>query len=486
LLRRSPKFRAEDSGKRRFPLRAVMAGGMVFLCHSAMASEWEFTPSAGMSQQFTDNVRGTANNEESDMITSINLGFDLDGESRRSQLALSYDVSQDYYARNHDLDGYRQNLLGEGNIELVEESFFIDARVTFTEETLGTSDGNSAGNRTQGDRTQVFNGRISPYYVHDFGGWMTGVARYSYSETIFSDPDVGASSTGREDRWTNEYNLSLTSGRRFVRTTWGLSAGLIASEAEGGDTFDHFQTIGTGQIPINRMFSLIGTVGYDDFDAQSIDEDEVSGAFFGAGIRFHPSSRTDASFQIGHRFGDVVFDLDASYAPTSADSLTIRYRESIQTADQSLANVDILDEQGDLIEPNFTVTDYVDDVTKSKRLTLRWSRNRGRNGYRLSGNFVDRTFLSDNSGDTVVSVNAGYDRQLTPRADLSFSASYSETLDGSSPSDEDKVYRFGASYRYDFGRGLSGNISYNLLDRREALAPDIMENAVTISVRKSF
>lgn len=486
MLRLSPKYQAENRGKS-LRLRLAITSGIVFLCHSAAANQWEFSPKIGVSQQFTDNARSSATNEESDFITSIDLGFSLKGETRRSEVNLSYDVSQDYYARNHDLDGYRQNFLGEGSLELIEEKFFIDARATFTEETLGTSDGNTAGNRTQADgRTQVFNGRISPYFVQDFAGWATGVARYSYSETIFSDPNVGASSTEQPDRSSNEIEFSLTSGRRFVNTTWGLSTGLLASESDDGDQFNHYTTIGTGQMPINRLFSIIGTVGYDHFDADNIDDDDISGVFAGAGIRFHPSTRTDASFQVGKRFDDVVFDVDVSYAPTSADFLTMTYRESIQTADQSLANVDILDEQGELVQPNFTVTDYVDDVTKTKRFAINWTRNRGRNGYRLGGNFVDREFLSTNDGDTVLSVNAGYDRQLTPRADLSLSTSYSETLDGSSPLDEDKVYRIGANYSYNFGKGLSGSIVYNFLHRDEAGTADLTENSLSLSINKRF
>ncbi len=466
--------------------RLAVTSVLCLISSGALAEGWEFSPYIGVSEQFTDNARSVGSNGDSDFVTTLDLGFSLSGESRRSRLQTSYDLSKDYYVHNTDLDGIRHNFLGDGSIELLDDSFFVDARITFTEETLDRSGNVSATDRTQSsDRTQVFNGQISPHYTHDFGGWATGIARYSYSKTIFSDPDTGASTTERADRRTNEYRMRLNSGRRFARASWGLNAGLISSESDDGDEFEHLNGIATGQIPLNRYFSAIGTVGYDAFDASRIDDDEISGLFGGAGIRFHPNSRTDASIQAGYRFGDPVVDVDVSYSPTSADLLTATYRVSVQTADQSLANTRLLDDQGELIKPNFTVTDYVDEITKSSRFVLDWTRDRGRNTYGVSSQFVHREFLVDDTSDTVLDIRLNFSRRLTPRADLSLTTSYSEVLDGRTAAAEDTTYRFGANYQYDFGKGLSGRVSYNFVNRDE-LGEDLRENAVSISVRKNF
>ncbi|WP_415236181.1 TIGR03016 family PEP-CTERM system-associated outer membrane protein [Sneathiella sp.] len=474
--------------KKRLSCYLMMTVGVYGASFSqAVAGEWDFSPFVGVSEQFTDNARSSTTNKESDFITSVDLGFTLSGETRKTELTTSYSISQDYYARNHDLDGYRQNFLGSGSIELIDESFFVDARVTFTEENLGETGSTSATDRTQAsDRTQVFNGQISPYYVQDFGGWATGVARYSYSETIFKEPDVGASTTDTPDRNSNEFRLTLDSGRRFARLSWSADTGIIKSESDDGDNFEHFSSIGTAQLPINRLFSIIGTVGYDDFDADNIDNEEISGAFGGAGIRLHPSSRTDASFQIGYRFGEPVFDMDVQYAPTSADQLSATYRVSVQTADQSLANTRLLDDNGDLIKPNFSVTDYVDDVTKSNNLEVRWTRTRGRNNYGLSGNYIEREFLSDNTDDTTLSISGNFGRRLTPRADLSLTTGYSETLDTRTSGSGEISYEVGATYSYDFGRGFTGNVSYNFLNRDNKVGEDLTENALSVSFRKNF
>ncbi|MEP4189889.1 MAG: TIGR03016 family PEP-CTERM system-associated outer membrane protein [Sneathiella sp.] len=465
----------------------TIAGLVGFFATPALGNDWDFSPYIGISEQFTDNARSSRTDKESDFITTVDLGFTISGETRRTKLETSYDLSKDYYAENHDLDGIRHNFLSDASIELLDDSFFIDARITFTEETLSTSGATTATNRTQAsDRTQVFNGQISPYYVYDFGGWMTGIARYSYSETIFSEPDAGASTTEEADRKTNEYRLNLNSGRRFARASWGLQTGLISSESDAGENFDHFNSAASGQVPINRLFSAIGTLGYDDFDADNIDNEEISGVYGGTGIRFHPSSRTDASFQIGYRFGDPVFDMDITYSPTSADRLTASYKVTVQTADQSLTNARLLDQQGDLIQPQFTVIDYVDSVTKSETFSLDWSRDRGRNRYGVSGRYIQREILENNTNDDVISVNANYGRSLTPRADLSFNAAYAEVLEGQASADEETTLTFGTTYRYNFGRGLSGTISYDFLNRSNDSESDLTENALSLSIRKKF
>ncbi len=463
---------------------------MAYVClgsTGASAADWTFEPFIGSSEQYTDNVNSTASGAESDFVTSLDLGFSLVGETKRTELDISYDLSQDYYLHHSELNGYRQNLIGNGNIEIVDDRFFVDGRITFTEETLGSTGDTSAGDRTQsGGRTQVFNGNISPYYIQNFGGWGTGIARYGYSETRFLEANVGDAGAPPADQRTNEFQLNFASGIRFSDYKWAWDNSLLVSESSEDESFQHFASVGTGELPLNRMFSLIGTLGYDDFDADDVDNSEISGLFGGAGIRFHPSSRTDVSAQIGYRFGDVVYDVDLSYAPTSQDTVTGSYIVNIQSASESLADTDILDAQGDLIQPEFSTTTYVDDVTKTKTLNLAWSGSRGRNDYGLSSSFIEREVLSTESSDRVVSMRGNFGRQITPRADISLNAGYNKTMDGQTAGDQDTVYNFGSSYNYEFGNGLTGTAAYNFLERQNDTSGDVTENSLTISIRKSF
>ncbi|WP_025899932.1 TIGR03016 family PEP-CTERM system-associated outer membrane protein [Sneathiella glossodoripedis] len=467
---------------------AVLFASVTMYSHAASANDWTFEPFVAAEEQFTDNVFGTTNNEKSDFITTLDLGFNVTGNTRRSEINLSYTLSQDYYAKYHELDGYRQNLIGNATVELIDDRFFVDGRVTFTEETLDTVGATSAGNRTQsGDRTQVFNGSISPYYTQNLDDWAILTAKYGYSETRFYEPNVGADTANPSNQQSNEFQLNLGSGIRFEKLKWSFDNRAVFNESDVGDEFTHYSSVVTGEIPVSRMFSFLGTIGYDEFDINSIsDEDDLGGIFGGTGIRFHPNSRTDASFQIGHRFDDLVFDVNVSYLPTSQDSISATYTVNINAADYSLANTDILDEQGELVQPDFSVARYIDGVSKTKSLQVSWQGSRGRNSYGLSGNYIEQEILEDNSSERNVGISGNFSRQLTPRANLRLSAGLTEVIDGQTPSAEETVYSFGANYIYEFGNGLSASAGYSNLTRKNDSSGDITENSFTVGLRKAF
>ena len=454
---------------------------------SAIAAEWSIDPYIGGSTQYTDNALSTGDGKDGDLVTSLDLGFALTGETRRTQINLAYDFSQDIYLDFDELNGFRQNLVGSGQIEIFEDRFFVDGRVTFTEETLEDVGRTSAGDRTLStDRTQVFNGRISPYFVQNFGNWVTGVARYGYSETRFLETDVGNGSNPPADQRTNEFEVQANSGSRFANLQWQTLANYTMSESDDDEEFNHFNGQASAEIPVNRLFSIIGAVGYDDFDIDNVDDEAISGFYGGGGVRFHPNSRTDASLQIGYRFDDLIYDLKMEYAPTSLDTLTAEYSVNIQNADTSLANTDILNADDELIRPDFSTAAYVDDVTKSNRFTLAWRGERRRNSYGANVSFIDREVLSDGAKDKVLSIGGNFSRQLTPRADLSLSGNYSDVIDGQLPTDEITTYSFGVDYSYEFSRGLAASAAYNYLLRDEKIGGNVEENAFTLSIRKTF
>ena len=109
---------------------------------NALAAEWVFAPYVGLGETYTDNAYGTATNTKDDFITSLNTGFSFSGTGRRLKLDAEYDLTYDIYARNSDLNGFRHNLLGSADSELVSDHLFLQTQVALTEERL-SSDGMS-------------------------------------------------------------------------------------------------------------------------------------------------------------------------------------------------------------------------------------------------------------------------------------------------------------------------------------------------------
>jgi len=455
---------------------------------AAFAADWVFGPYVGITEQYTDNAFSTAENTKDDLITSLNTGFTLNGEGNRVQLASEYDLSYDIYAKNSELNGFRHNLLASGDAELVSEHLFIQSQIAFTEETLSRSGSTTFVDRTvSSDRTRVLNTRISPYYIQDFGGNATGLAQYTYSRVDFFETDVGSSTDDPSNSQTHEVNLSLGSGRDFNRTTWLLELLGVDSEVEGGDDLQRGTFLASGQMPINKFVALLGTAGWDEFNGENIDNQSISGYFVGGGVRLTPGPRTDFSIQFGHRYGRGIADMDLTYLISSEAAFTASYTVDIATAGQSLANTDVLDRDGDLVNPNFTSTGYVDAITKAKTLSTGLRGTKGRNTYSATASYVQRDFLSDGTNDEVVAVDGSYSRQLSSQLEMSLLAGYSEVLDAEVDGTRDTAVYGQAALNYQFNESLSGSLTYGYFDRdSETDTDDLRENNVSVSLRKTF
>ncbi|PHQ72039.1 MAG: TIGR03016 family PEP-CTERM system-associated outer membrane protein [Sneathiella sp.] len=464
---------------------AAMATGY---SSAASAAEWLFGPYVGITEKYTDNAFGTAENTKDDLITSLNTGFTLNGDGNHLQLAAEYDLSYDIYAKNSELNGFRHNLLASSDVELVNEHLFLETQIAFTEETLSRSGNTSFVDRTvSSDRTRVLNTRISPYYLQDFGGNATGLAQYTYSRVDFFETDVGAATSNPSDSQTHRIDLALGSGRNFNRTTWLLEILGVDSEVQNGDNLRRGTFSASGQMPINRTVALLGTTGWDEFDAENVDNQSISGYFIGGGVRLTPGPRTDLSLQVGHRYGTGIADMDLTYLISSEAVFTASYNVDIQTAGQSLADTDILDRDGELVNPNFTSTGYVDSITKAKTLSMSLSGVKGRNTYSATTSYVQRNFLSNGTNDEVVAVDGSYARQLSSQLELSLLGGYSEVLDAEVAGTKDTAIYGQAALNYQFNQSLSGSFTYGYFNRdSETDTSDLRENNISVSLRKSF
>ncbi|TNE35517.1 MAG: TIGR03016 family PEP-CTERM system-associated outer membrane protein [Alphaproteobacteria bacterium] len=466
----------------------AVVGVSVSAAVPAVAADWTFSPYIGIGEQYTDNALSTSNNRKSDFITSLNAGFTVDAVGNRLNLHGSYDGSYDFYSKYTDLNGFRHNLLASGNAELVQEHLFVDSQIAYTEETLNRSGNTAFSDRTgAGDRTQVLNSRISPYYMHDFGGFATGIARYTYSQVTFSNPDTGGTATTPNDSYTNAVDLKLESGRHFARTKWALEGNAYNNQVDNGDDLRRASFKGTGQMPINKYVALLGTTGWDEFDGDNIDNDAISGAFYGGGVRLTPGPRTDFSLQVGHRYGGGIVDADLTYLISSEAAFTASYNVDIVGAGQSLADTDVLDTNGELVDPNRVTGTYVDSIAKAKTAAMGLRGEKGRNTYSATASYITREFLDTNTNDKVVSFDGSYARQLSRQLELALSAGYSRVIDSQFAGGKDRTFYGRSAFNYQFTESLSGTVSYSYFNRDSETPTDsLRENNISVSIKKAF
>jgi uncharacterized protein (PEP-CTERM system associated) len=455
---------------------------------NALAAEWMFNPYIGAGETYTDNAFGDSTNRKDDFITNLVAGFSVEGVGRRLQLVAEYELGYDKYARFSELDGFTHNLLASANTELVMEHLFLDTEIALTEERFSSDGDTSFSDRTTTSATtRVLNTRISPYYVHDIGGFATATARYTHQMTNFSNTNSDIGSSEPSDTETNRVDLSLLSGREFARTKWGVEAFAFDNQVSDGDDLKRATGKASGQMPINRFVSLIGSAGWDEFDGENINNDDISGAFYGGGVRLTPGPRTDFSIQVGHRFGGGIVDADLTYDISSEATFIASYHVDIAGSGEAFADTRVLDQNGRLVNPNYFPGGYVTDITKTKTFSMGLDGVKGRNSYSATGSYIIRRFLDDGTEEEVASIDGRYARQLSRKLEWSILGGYSKILRSQVTGDEDTSYYGQTGINYQFTPTLSGDFSYSHFNRNsESGTDDYRENVISINIRKDF
>jgi len=215
------------SSKTAFVRALCLAGLSVPLFSTpASAGEWTITPRVDLEQSVTDNARSASKGLEADLITTVTAGLDLNGRGRRAQVNLNVNLSRDIFWDNTDLNGVRQSLLGDANVEAVEDFVFIDTRASVTQQSLQRGGGISASDRNVGtaDQSTVVNYSIAPDFKHRYGNWADSDLRYTFNETRFFDSDVGSATAQPGASRSHEIRALVRSGPRFTTLTWELSS----------------------------------------------------------------------------------------------------------------------------------------------------------------------------------------------------------------------------------------------------------------------
>ncbi|MDH5749565.1 MAG: TIGR03016 family PEP-CTERM system-associated outer membrane protein [Rhodospirillales bacterium] len=469
-----------------------------FVSRTAIAGEWEISPVLTVEESFTDNATSASSGKSADLISTAEAAIGINGRGARANLSFNYGLSYDKYLDHSELDGYRQNLLGQGKVELLEDLFFVDARASISQQNISRSGAITAGERTvSGNQTEVMNYSISPSLQYGFDGWNNSSLTYRFNETRFLKSDVGAAVSRPEASRTHELIARTGSGRRFTRFLWSLT-GNTAFTYSGKELRSKRNTMtATGEYVFNSYISALGSIGHEKFSDNAIDEEANSGFFWSGGVRLKPGPRSALHLEYGKRYDSNNITGDFSYAISPRTHLNAAYSVDIQTQQQFLndnLNNLITDKDGNLIDPvtglpvdpNFQDGDLVDTTFKTERFTLGLSGTRGRNSFSMSLNHISREFGTGATSDKTLSVGGNFSRRLTPHANLSLAANYSTALESRTGGSKDDTLSGNASFGYEFSTSLHGDITYRHLSRDSDGGDDLSENQISFRLRKEF
>lgn len=260
------------------------------------APRW-FTPTFDTRVTWSDNVAlRPEGSERGSLVAELVPGFRLRHKGPRVVLNGQFDYH--YYKMSKDIPGTRDSsrmLRADGKAALVDDLFYLDGNASIQNQAISAFAQDTNGNDyATANRTEVRAWRLSPYLVHRFGSFASGELRYARDAVDTGQAGFG-NSTG------NTYSLRLNSGRRYRDLGWSLSM----SRQEIDDEIRNDSTSKTANLnlsyKLSRTFNVLGGVGYDDYDYQSLGGAN-GGRSWNAGFGWTPGARTSVQMTTGRRY----------------------------------------------------------------------------------------------------------------------------------------------------------------------------------------
>ena len=270
---------------------------------------FSITPSLDQRVTYTDNARLAPRGEEqSDLIYNVTPSILFTADGNRVSGRANYAYNNQFYLNESERNTASHLINASGNVELLENFFFVDGSATRRERAQTVLDPIGFDDGVGPDRTTVTTWQISPYVTQRLGRFANTTARYTYDRV-----DSQRRSTGET------YNFDIESGPTFGRFFWSGNferqeirydddrPGIPAGERVTLETVS-----GTGGVELTSRLSVFGTVGEERNEFLTTRED-IDGSFWNAGFRWNPNVRTSIEGTVGERFFGQTRSLDIQH-----------------------------------------------------------------------------------------------------------------------------------------------------------------------------
>ncbi|MFP4494628.1 MAG: TIGR03016 family PEP-CTERM system-associated outer membrane protein [Halochromatium sp.] len=458
----------------------------------ALDEAWDFTPRLSLSQDYSDNIGlASPGEEESEFITQLNTGFNLNRDGARARAQLGYNLQSLFYWQDSNDSALFHQFFGNGRVDLLPERFFIDSAASFSQRQLTRARAGADNLNLDNNRGDVLTFSISPVYLQQFEDLATAQLRYSYNRVDTQGNEGGNSQL-------NTVSLNLDSGPQFSRFGWGLALNYSQTDADGGASTTQQNAEALGRWNVTDRLDLFAVVGYeqDAFD-QDDGNTQSDGLIWRLGSTYEPSARTLLEAFFGkrafgtnygatarHRMRNSQFTLDYTESVTSVTQFEIDQtipRGVNQTIEEAL----IVDGEPflfDLETPELRSGSFV-----SKRLSAGYTGQRRKLGWGLRVFHEQRDYEISNDSEEAQSIAGNLSWQWRPRTSVFANASRQEsTFAGQAGEETLSATQFGISRQ--FGNQVSASVQYSYRDL-ESSRPEsdgYQENRVSATLQKTF
>ena len=503
---------AEKISKSQLKFQIFAVAGL-FLSVSASAGEWQFDPSLGLTETYTNNIDLNQLDKQSSLVSQFIIGADANYSSRKLQFSFAGTETLAGYSHDSELNDDYQTLNANASYSLWQNKLQVIAGSSITNVSQNDA-GNSLADLVSGDTVQrrnhsaglQFNTANSDYY-------LSSSLIYSLVET---EDNIGES-----NGYTALINSVNGNAARYV--FWQVT-GSFANQENNGFTSENYQIeTKLGAItpyklnPFIRVYNerVTGTAAGSNPDAipswgpgfryQAAkhliidvsynyirDNSEASDDYLAADIDWQPSSRTSLKAGYSKRFFGDSYELDFSHR-TRRLTNTISYHETIEVFDRNdfqQVNNNIwcpitasgIDDCLPLGETPSDTTGFIslpvsslepvedNEFSLNKRLAWTSTLALARTTFTLNLSNRDRESLSTGIIDNYLDARFTVTRRMSARSDITVYIDYSKNIfdkdnpDG--PRQEDIYKTLSTTYNRSLASSLNAFLTLQYLDRQ--------------------
>lgn len=483
----------------------------------AFGATFRIVPSANVTESYTDNVRAVSEGAEADLITETQAGANFSANGNRLDLNLDLTGINERHLDTNGLNSTRPQILGVGNVELLEDRFFIDSSVSMSETSTLRGGAVSARNRSlPTNRTRLLVFDVAPRYEQRLGRWLEATLQYNYSESRYSKPSAGITGpaapglspvTSIGNQKTGRTSLLLDTGQAFSRTTSQLN--LTSESSDRGNR----TTLNTGagklkekradlvnEYKLNRHIGLIARAGYEEIKDpnQSFNNSGPTGAL---GVHLTPGPRLDLRTEYGRKYNKPNLSANLIYKISSFYVLNASFDQRVTTQQAgrlNRLNRLITGPDGALIDPftgipadpSFSGFDLSNSTFREDSFELGFTGVRGRNTVSFGADLSSRDSGNQPPGsggkEERLNVNLDLSRRLQPLLTGKLALSYSDTLTSRTGSAADTRYTGDAGLNYRLGEIFTSDFGYTYFKRDFKTGGGTAENVVSIGLNAEF
>jgi len=484
---------------------------------STIAGEWQFVPSFGIEETYTDNVELTATAPTSSLVSQAVVGLDVDYQSRLASFSFSGKNSNLFFSHDSDindsylaLDTEAQYYLWTSGLELI-----ASAKV---DNTNRNSANNGLADLVSGDTVQSEN--------YDAG------LRYNIDNSTFSITSSVMYSINRYEDDLGEYDgvsaiLNTSSGNNARSVFWQLSSNFSSrSQDFSGDSRIGDQYRIDAQLGLITSFNLTPFIRFYDEDFSGnfgnqnqqttsswgpgfrwlisphltidlsynyVADDTVSDDYVSTSIQWEPSARTSLKAGYSQRFFGDSYNLDIKHK-TKRLTNSISYDESLEVFDrnnyeqvdlgifwcppditiESVSTCFVQSEQpssGNFQLANFFSLEPIEsnEFSLNKRFTWTSKLQLARTSFSINTSASRREGIESKVIDDTLGAALTIDRKISGKSNLTLLAKYDYRIfDKNNPEgyrQEDHYRTISATYTKDLASSLSTHFTIQHVDR---------------------